>query len=120
MELLGVIEAINLAKNNGYDTIEIFSDSAYVINAITNKWFINWERNGWLTSQNKPVKNKDLWIKLMKAMEEIEIKFSKVKGHAGEEFNEIADKLAVKATNDISEEKISIGRVYDVSSSKDR
>ena len=120
MELLGVIEAINLAKNNGYDIIEIFSDSAYVINAITNKWFINWERNGWLTSQNKPVKNKDLWLKLMKAMEEIEIKFSKVKGHAGEEFNEIADKLAVKATNDISEEKISIGRVYDVSSPKDR
>lgn len=120
MELLGVIEAINLAKNNKYDSIEIFSDSAYVVNAVTNKWFINWERNGWVTSQNKPVKNKDLWLKLMKAMEEIEIKFSKVKGHAGEEFNEIADKLAVKATNDISEEKISVGRVYDVSSSKDR
>lgn len=120
MELLGVIEAINLAKNNGYNTIEIYSDSAYVVNAVTNKWFINWERNGWVTSQNKPVKNKDLWLKLIKAMQEIEIKFGKVKGHSGEEFNEIADRLAVKATNDITEEKISVGRVYNVSSPENR
>ena len=119
-ELTAIIKAIEAAAELSPEKLEIFSDSAYVVNAITNKWFINWERNGWLTSQNKPVKNKDLWLKLMKAMEEIEIKFSKVKGHAGEEFNEIADKLAVKATNDISEEKISIGRVYDVSSPEDR
>lgn len=56
----------------------------------------------------------------MKAMKEIEIKFGKVKGHSGEEFNEIADRLAVKATNDITEEKISVGRVYNVSSPENR
>ena len=99
MELLGVIEAINLAKNNGYDTIEFFSDSAYVVNAINLNWLQKWRSNNFKNTDGKDIKNIDLWKKLMSILDElffleVRIKFTKIKGHNGNYFNEMVDQLA--------------------------
>lgn len=78
----------------------IYSDSAYTINGITN-WINGWRANGWMTASKTPVKNKDLWILLDSMLEalknQFEIEFVKVKGHAGNKWNEVCDKLANEA-----------------------
>lgn len=102
MELLGVIEGLKFLSTidfRKYDEIEIHSDSAYVVNAITKGWLKKWKINNWKTSSNDDVKNKDLWIALhiiIKSLTKagIEISFIKVKGHNGNTFNEAADELA--------------------------
>lgn len=78
----------------------VYSDSAYVINAMQNGWIGRWQRNGWQASTGKPVKNVDLWRKLIRAIGIANangaiIEFAKVKGHAGNRYNEMADKYAV-------------------------
>lgn len=102
MELIAVVKAISKVvnlKGNGklqkYDSVEIHSDSAYVVNAINNGWLKSWKKNGWKTSANEDVKNKELWKKLDVLLNsDIDIKLIKVKGHAGIMFNEMADKEA--------------------------
>lgn len=120
MELTAVVESIKLANAKGYEKITVHSDSAYVVNAILNNWHLNWIRNGWVTNQNKPVKNKDLWLKLINLMKEIKVEVRKVKGHSGERFNEVADKLAVKAIEDLELEKIPSGGVINVNCPENR
>ena len=80
-------------KNNTY---EIYSDSAYVINAITKGWLEKWKTNGWKTSDGKDVKNKELWIEFNSLLMSLKVKpqFIKVKGHSGNQYNEYVDKLA--------------------------
>jgi ribonuclease HI len=73
--------------------VRLYTDSTYVLNGIT-KWVASWERNGWRTAAKKPVKNEDLWRRLVQAMERHEISWQWVKGHAGDEGNERADALA--------------------------
>lgn len=102
MELLAVIEALSELYNNpelykDYDTFELYSDSAYVVNAITNGWLDNWEVRGWKTKQGDDVKNAKLWKRLKKLLSQVRITFYKVKGHDGDTFNELADKLAREA-----------------------
>ena len=75
------------------------SDSKYLIDAIEKKWLDGWVKNNWKTASKKPVKNIDLWKRLIEVMKKHEIKFVWVKGHNGHEFNEICDKLAVSAYN---------------------
>lgn len=75
-------------------TVEIYSDSAYVINCINDKWYKKWETNGWQNSQRQPVANKPLWEKLIKLLPYADFKFIKVKGHMGNVYNEKADELA--------------------------
>lgn len=82
-----------LAQNR---TIEIYSDSAYVVNCINDGWYKKWQVNGWLNSQRKPVANQPLWEKLIALLPYADFKFIKVKGHDGNEYNEIADELARK------------------------
>ena len=95
MELTAVIEALkNTVKES---QVIIYSDSAYVINAFTQNWIRNWMRNGWKTSQGKPVENQDLWKALIPLVQERTVKWVKVKGHSGNPLNELADKLAVQA-----------------------
>lgn len=101
MELLAVVKALKKIKsmNKNRTQFEIHSDSAYVINAINLKWVYKWKMNGWKTTRNAPVKNQSLWKELIRLMAEIEgsgrtITFVKVKGHAGNTFNEFADRLA--------------------------
>ncbi len=109
MELYAVLYSLNLVLNMVYqdgikniDTLEIISDSAYVINSINQDWLGFWKRNGYINSKGENVKNKDLWVALDKLLGEIDfiglkIEFTKVKGHAGHPMNELADRLAVSA-----------------------
>ena len=74
----------------------LFTDSVYLKDGIT-KWIINWEKNNWKNANNKEVKNKDLWVQLLKAAKKHKIDWNWVKGHEGNEGNEIADELATQA-----------------------
>ena len=94
MELTAVIRA--LEHYDEAKEIEVFTDSKYVMQGIT-EWIKNWKTNHWKTSQKKDVKNKDLWVLLDSVSAKHDIKWSWVKGHAGDYGNEIADKLATEA-----------------------
>ena len=94
MELTAVIKA--LEHYDEAKEIEVFTDSKYVMQGIT-EWIKNWKTNHWKTSQKKDVKNKDLWVLLDSVSAKHDIKWSWVKGHAGDYGNEIADKLATQA-----------------------
>ena len=94
MELTAVIRA--LEHYDEAKEIEVFTDSKYVMQGIT-EWIKNWKTNHWKTSQKKDVKNKDLWVLLDTVSAKHDIKWSWVKGHAGDYGNEIADKLATQA-----------------------
>ena len=100
MELRAVIEAFKkIAKTKSNNEFEIFCDSAYVVNAINNHWIEVWQRNKWKTTKGDDVKNKDLWEEFSKVKDEVCSKgicvtLVKIKGHAGNTFNEMVDKLA--------------------------
>jgi ribonuclease HI len=94
MELTAVIKALEYYDES--KEIEVFTDSKYVMQGIT-EWIKNWKTNHWKTSQKKDVKNKDLWVLLDSVSAKHDIKWSWVKGHAGDYGNEIADKLATQA-----------------------
>lgn len=92
MEITAVIEALKLLK---YECeVEIYSDSAYVVNAFKQKWIDNWKNNNWKTSNKQDVKNKELWQELDKLVSNHKVKFIKVKGHADNEWNNRCDELA--------------------------
>ena len=97
MELTAVIEALKLLKHKC--EVEIYSDSAYVLNAFNNKWIYWWIKNNWKTSNKEPVKNKELWEELYKLTKIHEVRFIKVKGHSDNEFNNRCDELARNAIN---------------------
>ncbi len=80
--------------------VELHTDSEYLKKGIT-QWLAGWIRNGWCTSKKEPVKNRDLWQALHTATRPHQITWQWVKGHAGDEFNERADRLAVAALNSI-------------------
>ncbi|MCA0042355.1 ribonuclease HI [Celeribacter litoreus] len=91
MELLAAISAL---ETLGRPTkITIVTDSAYVKNGVTG-WIFGWKRNGWKTSNKKPVKNVDLWQRLDAAQQNHDVTWEWVKGHAGHPENERADELA--------------------------
>ena len=94
MELLAAIMSLKKIKSNS--EVIIFTDSTYVKNGIT-EWMKNWKKNGWKNSSKKPVKNKDLWVKLDKLCEANSVSWKWVKGHSTNEFNNLADELATKA-----------------------
>ena len=105
MELRAVIEAFKriIAKEKKLKmsdfTYEIYSDSAYVVNTINNHWIEAWQKNNWQTTKREDVKNRDLWEEFSKLRKEarqlgILIDLIKVKGHSGNTFNELVDKLA--------------------------
>ena len=96
MELMATINA--LKEMSTRDLIEIFTDSKYVKNGIT-EWVNNWILNNWKTSKKEDVKNKDLWIELYKLNQSLNIKWNWVKAHAGDPLNEEVDKLAKKAAD---------------------
>jgi len=92
MEITAVIEALKLLK---YECeVEIYSDSAYVVNAFKQKWIDNWKKNNWKTSNKDDVKNKELWQELDKLVNMHKVTFIKVKGHADNEWNNRCDELA--------------------------
>ena len=91
MELLAAIEALNALERAS--EITVVTDSAYVKNGVTG-WIHGWKRNGWKTSNKKPVKNVDLWQALDEAQMRHDVTWEWIKGHAGHEENERADELA--------------------------
>ena len=92
MELTAVIEALKKLKKPC--KVQLYSDSAYVVNAMTLGWLENWKNNGWRGSDKKPVKNIELWEELDKLLQVHEVEFIKVKGHADNEYNNRCDALA--------------------------
>lgn len=97
MELLAVIRALE-ALNRPCE-IDLYSDSKYVIDAFNQRWIYSWMKKGWKKSDNKPVKNIDLWKKLLAVKEPHQITFHWVKGHDGHPQNERCDELATTAAD---------------------
>ena len=95
MELMGPIMALKKIKKKS--EITIFTDSKYVKDGITD-WIEKWKQNNWKSSNRKPVKNKDLWIKLDNSCQKHNITWKWVKAHVGNKYNNLADELAVKET----------------------
>lgn len=98
MELLGVI--VGLESLAQPCSIMILSDSKYVVDAFQQYWVQSWIAHNWKTAGKKPVKNVDLWKRLLSAMEGHTVEFRWVKGHNGHEFNERCDELATSAADD--------------------
>lgn len=92
MEIQAVVGALLTLKKPC--RVVIHSDSAYVVNCLTQKWYVKWKNNGWKNSKGEPVQNQDLWEALLRAMDGHVVSFKKVKGHAGVAWNERCDELA--------------------------
>lgn len=92
MEIFAVIQG--LKQLNQPCEVTVYSDSAYVCNAFTEKWIDEWQANNWRTKSKDKVKNDDLWKLLLMQMEDHKISFVKVKGHADNVYNNRCDKLA--------------------------
>ena len=95
MELTAVIEGLKCL--NQPCEVDIYSDSAYIVNAFTLGWVYGWKRAGWRKADGKPVLNSDLWQELMVLAGVHNVHFNKVKGHADDVYNNICDKLATDA-----------------------
>ena len=95
MELMAVIEGLKAIKYPC--AVDIYSDSAYTVNAFTNGWISQWKDNGWKKADKKPVLNIDLWQELIELTKKHTVTFHKVKGHADDEYNNRCDALARKA-----------------------
>ena len=103
-ELKAMINGCKEARNwiEPFDTVLVYSDSAYIINCYKQGWYKAWENNGWINSKKQPVANQELWRDLIPFFIDCRFKFEKVKGHAGgidenSKWNEFVDKLAVEA-----------------------
>lgn len=97
MELMAVIaglEALNCPCE-----VELYSDSQYVVNAFNQHWIEGWLKKGWKRGKNEPVKNVDLWKRLLQAKEPHQVQFIWVKGHDGHPQNERCDSLATSAAD---------------------
>ena len=92
MELMAAIRGLEQLKRN-VGKVRITTDSTYVKDGIT-KWIFGWKKNGWKTASKKPVKNKDLWIRLDEALKGKDVEWDWVKGHAGHPENERCDEMA--------------------------
>ena len=92
MELMAVIQALKQLKTPC--KVNLYSDSAYIINAFQKKWIENWQRNGWKTAGKEPVANRDLWEELLHLTKIHHVTWHKVEGHAGAHYNERCDQLA--------------------------
>ena len=95
MELTAVLEAVRALEG----PLEVYSDSTYVVNCFRDRWWEGWIRRGWRNSQKKPVANRDLWEPLIELVLGREIDFFWVKGHAGDPWNDEADRLATEAAD---------------------
>ena len=99
MEITAVLEGLKMLKHEC--EVEIYSDSAYVVNAFNQGWIYNWRKNNWKTSGKDPVKNKELWEELYELTKKHKVTFIKVKGHADNIYNNRCDELARNAIKNI-------------------
>ena len=98
MELSAAIEGLAALKEPC--SVELFTDSKYVMDGIT-QWIQNWKKNNWRTAAKKDVKNKELWQKLDQLISQHQVQWHWVKGHSGDAGNETADLLANKGIDSI-------------------
>lgn len=95
MEITAVIEGLK-ALNEPCE-VDLYSDSAYVVNTFLQGWIYNWIKNGWKNASKEPVKNKELWQELYNLTKVHNVTFNKVKGHADNKYNNKCDELARSA-----------------------
>ena len=110
MEIIAAIKG--LREINGNYKINLFTDSNYLKNGITN-WIKSWKKNNWINSQKKPVANQDLWKELDNINEKLTIDWQWVKAHENNFYNNVADKYAVSAMQDQKEIKLKNGKIID-------
>lgn len=94
MEMMAVIKGLEALKEPC--EVSVYSDSAYIVNAIEQGWIDSWKKNGWRKADKKPVKNVELWERLLELMDTHKVTFNKVKGHADDEYNNRCDRIAVR------------------------
>lgn len=99
MELMAVIKGLEELKMPC--NVKVYSDSAYVTNAFLQHWIDGWQKKGWKNSAKEPVKNKELWLRLLEQTKIHNVTFIKVKGHADNEYNNRCDELARNEINKI-------------------
>lgn len=97
MEILAALEALETLREPC--RVTLFSDSRYLCDAVDKRWLASWRRNGWKTAAKKPVKNRDLWERLIPLLERHEVTFHWLEGHAGHPQNERADVIAREAAS---------------------
>ena len=95
MELTAALEGLKMLKFPC--EVELYSDSAYLVNSFSQGWIYNWKKNNWKTASKEPVKNKEIWEEIYNLTQIHKVKFIKVKGHADNEFNNRCDELARNA-----------------------
>ena len=95
MEITAVIEGLKALKRPC--NVNIYSDSAYVVNCFEKDWINNWIKNNWVNSKKEPVKNKELWLELLNLTKLHNVTFNKVKGHSNVKYNNRCDELARSA-----------------------
>lgn len=100
MEIMAVIMGLESIKSG--NSVKVFSDSAYVVNTFNQGWMDKWLKKNWRNSDNDEVMNKDLWQRLLKAMENKTVEYIKVKGHSDNTFNNRCDALARNEISKIS------------------
>jgi len=100
MELTACIKALEELKVH-HIPVHVYSDSAYLVNCMLQKWYVNWRRNGWKNAKKEPVTNKELWVRLLELVDRYDVTFHKVKGHSGDPLNEVADLLANKGMDEL-------------------
>ena len=96
MEILAVVAALEATPAGS--SVKVFSDSRYVVDAVSKSWAEGWKARGWMRSQKEPALNPDLWERLLNLVKERSVNLEWVKGHAGNQWNERADALAVTAS----------------------
>ena len=104
MELMAAIMALKQLKVTC--EVDLYSDSAYMVNAFNLGWVDTWKANGYRGSDKKQIKNLELWLELFSLTATHKVNFIKVKGHADNEFNNRCDQLAVMETTKLNEEII--------------
>jgi ribonuclease HI len=95
MELMAAIGGLEALKRPC--SVQVHSDSAYLINAFHRKWLDKWQRNGWRNVKKQPVENQDLWKRLVDLAEKHQVQWVKVEGHSDDELNNRCDALAKQA-----------------------
>lgn len=93
-EMVAMIKALKYWDEFLDGSVEVHSDSAYIVNAYNQGWIENWKKNGWKTAKREPVKNQDLWIELDRFFQRKEVTLIKAKGHADDYWNNRVDEMA--------------------------
>ncbi|HCX65825.1 MAG TPA: ribonuclease HI [Eubacteriaceae bacterium] len=99
MELLAAVKGLEMLKEPC--EVELYSDSAYLVNGFEKGWVDGWKKKGWSRGKGKPLKNKELWMRLDELRKIHRITFVKVKGHGDNEYNNRADALVNEAMDEL-------------------